>query len=84
MWILPEFRGQRWGRRLVDAALEEARARGIRKVELEVFPDNGSAIALYSSSGFEIEGVRRNHYPRLDGSLRSAVLMAHFPRLAVD
>jgi putative acetyltransferase len=78
MSILKEFRGQGWGRRLVDAALEEARARGVVKVVLEVFPDNGRAIALYASTGFEIEGYKRHHYLRLDGTRRSAVMMARF------
>jgi ribosomal protein S18 acetylase RimI-like enzyme len=78
MSILREFRGQGWGRRLVLAALEEARARGIVKVVLEVFPDNGRAISLYASTGFEIEGYKRDHYPRLDGTRRSAVMMAQF------
>lgn len=80
MWILPIYRGQGWGRRLVEAALEAARAEGVRKVELEVFPDNAAAIALYASMGFEVEGLRRDHYPRLDGSLRSALIMARFLR----
>jgi RimJ/RimL family protein N-acetyltransferase len=78
MWMLRDFRGQGWGRRLVQAALDEAEARGIRKVELEVFPDNGRAIALYAACGFELEGLKRDHYPRLDGTYRSAVLMARF------
>jgi [ribosomal protein S18]-alanine N-acetyltransferase len=78
MSILAEFRGQGWGRRLVEAALDEARVEGIRKVELEVFPDNARAIALYASLGFEVEGLRRDHYQRLDGSVRSALLMARF------
>jgi RimJ/RimL family protein N-acetyltransferase len=43
-----------------------------------VFPDNGRGIALYAGCGFEIEGVKRDHYPRLDGTYRSAVLMARF------
>jgi ribosomal protein S18 acetylase RimI-like enzyme len=62
----------------MTAALEAARSRGVVKVELEVFPDNARAIGLYASSGFEIEGYKRNHYPRLDGTRRSAVLMAKF------
>jgi ribosomal protein S18 acetylase RimI-like enzyme len=78
MSILEEFRGRGWGRQLVLTALEEARGRGIVKVVLEVWPDNGRAIALYASAGFEIEGYKRNHYPRLDGSRRSAVMMARF------
>lgn len=47
----------------------------LHKVELEVWPDNERAIALYASYGFEIEGLRREHYRRKDGSLRSSVLM---------
>jgi ribosomal protein S18 acetylase RimI-like enzyme len=78
MSIIEDFRSQGWGRRLVDAALKEARARGIVKVVLEVFPENGRAIALYASSGFEIEGYKRHHYPRIDGARRSAVMMALF------
>jgi ribosomal protein S18 acetylase RimI-like enzyme len=58
--------------------LDEAQARGIRKVELEVFPDNGRAIALYAACGFEIEGLKRDRYPRLDGTYRSAVPMPCF------
>src|SRR6476646_4812196 len=75
MWILPEWRGRGGGRRLMEAALE-ARPASIHKIELEVFPDNEAAIGLYRSLGFEQEGLRRDHYRRLDGSLRSALVMA--------
>jgi RimJ/RimL family protein N-acetyltransferase len=76
MAVLEEHRGRGGGRALVDAALEYARDAGLRKLELEVFPDNGRAIALYLGAGFEIEGYRRDHYVRRDGSVRSSVLMA--------
>lgn len=49
---------------------------GAHKVELEVWPDNSRAISLYESAGFEVEGPRRDHYLRRDGSLRSFLLMA--------
>ena len=75
MWVLPEWRGRGGGRRLMEAALE-ARPTSIHKIELEVFPDNEAAIGLYRSLGFEEEGLRRDHYRRLDGSLRSALIMA--------
>lgn len=78
MSILQEFRGRGWGRRLMTAALDAGRSRGVVKVELEVFPENARALALYASSGFEIEGCKRHHYPRLDGTRRSAVIMAKF------
>jgi putative acetyltransferase len=75
MWILPPWRGRGGGRLLMEAALA-ARPPGIHKIELEVFPDNEPAIGLYRSFGFEEEGLRRDHHRRLDGSLRSALLMA--------
>jgi RimJ/RimL family protein N-acetyltransferase len=75
MWILPEWRGRGGGRMLIEAALA-AVPPGAHKIELEVFPDNAAAIALYRSFGFEEEGLRRDHYRREDGSLRSSLLMA--------
>lgn len=77
MVIVADARGRGGGRALLAAALEHARASGVHKVELEVWPDNGRAIALYASAGFEVEGFRRDHYRRRDGTLRSALLMAH-------
>ena len=76
MAILPEARGQGGGRALLEAILGHAQACGAHKVELEVWIDNARAIALYASAGFEVEGLRRDHYRRRDGRLRSALLMA--------
>jgi RimJ/RimL family protein N-acetyltransferase len=76
MAILPEARGRGAGRALLEAMIDHARSCGAHKVELEVWPDNARAISLYASAGFEVEGVRRDHYRRRDGSLRSALLMA--------
>jgi RimJ/RimL family protein N-acetyltransferase len=75
MWVLPQWRGRGGGRMLVEAALA-ARPPDVHKIELEVFPENEPAIALYRSFGFEREGLRRDHYRRKDGSLRSALIMA--------
>ena len=76
MMILPEFRGRGGGRALVRAALDHAAGSEAHKVELEVWPDNARAIALYTSVGFVVEGVRRDHYVRRDGTRRSSLLMA--------
>ncbi len=76
MAILPEGRGRRGGRMLLDRIVEHARSLGAHKLELEVWPDNGRAIALYARAGFEVEGLRRRHYRRRDGSLRSSLIMA--------
>jgi [ribosomal protein S18]-alanine N-acetyltransferase len=76
MALLPEARGRGGGRALLEAMIEHAQASGSHKLELEVWPENVPAIALYESAGFEVEGMRRDHYRRRDGSLRSALLMA--------
>jgi RimJ/RimL family protein N-acetyltransferase len=76
MAILPEARGRGGGRALLEAILEHARSSGAHKVELEAWVDNARAIALYASAGFEVEGLRRDHYRRRDGRLRSALVMA--------
>jgi RimJ/RimL family protein N-acetyltransferase len=78
MWVLPSHRGRGGGRMLLKAALA-ARSADVHKIELEVFQDNEAAIALYRELGFEEEGLRRDHYRRRDGSLRSALILArHF------
>ncbi len=76
MAILSEARGRGGGRVLMQAILEYARSVGAHKVDLEVWTDNARAIALYTAAGFEVEGVRREHYRRADGSLRSTLIMA--------
>jgi putative acetyltransferase len=76
MAILPGARGRGGGRALLDAVIEHARASGAHKVDLEVWTDNARAIAVYAAAGFEVEGVRREHYRRRDGSLRSTLIMA--------
>jgi RimJ/RimL family protein N-acetyltransferase len=74
--VTKEARGHGSGRKLLERLIDQARDSGAHKLELEVWPDNARAIALYASMGFEFEGVKRNHYRRNDGSLRSSVLMA--------
>jgi RimJ/RimL family protein N-acetyltransferase len=75
MWVVPSHRRRGGGRMLLEAALA-ARPEEVHKIELEVFPENDAAISLYRKLGFEEEGLRRDHYRRLDGSLRSALIMA--------
>jgi RimJ/RimL family protein N-acetyltransferase len=64
------------GRLLLTEAVLWARANGIRKLELHVFPWNEPALRLYESFGFEREGYRKRHYER-DGEYVDAILMAY-------
>lgn len=58
----PAVRGAGHGRRLMNALLDEAAARGVREVFLEVRADNPVARALYGSLGFEEIAVRPRYY----------------------
>jgi ribosomal protein S18 acetylase RimI-like enzyme len=51
--VTPAHRGTGVGRALMEAAVEEARARGVRDLWLEVLVQNEPAIRLYERLGFE-------------------------------
>jgi ribosomal protein S18 acetylase RimI-like enzyme len=75
----PARQGRGIGRRLVQAAQEEAQRRGARKVSLRVLSPNLSARRLYESLGFVVEGVLVGEF-RLEGRYVDDVLMAwHLP-----
>jgi len=61
---------------LLEAAVGWARASGVSKLELHVFPWNEPAIKLYEKFGFEREGYRKGHYLRA-GEMVDAILMAY-------
>lgn len=52
LYIQPRYRNQGWGRRLVCALLDEARAIGYRELRLDTFDWMTGARALYSDLGF--------------------------------
>jgi putative acetyltransferase len=55
-----EYVGRGIGRALMEALLDLAdNFLGLRRVELDVYTDNASAIHLYESLGFQREGVKR-------------------------
>jgi RimJ/RimL family protein N-acetyltransferase len=75
MGLLPPFRHQGIGKRLMLQALDAARAFGLQRVELTVRENNKNAIALYKNVGFEIEGVQRKAI-FVDGTYENLILMA--------
>jgi putative acetyltransferase len=52
MYLLKEARGQGWGKRLLEDALDFARSRGFRCLELETASCLIEAVALYRRYGF--------------------------------
>jgi RimJ/RimL family protein N-acetyltransferase len=75
LMVAADHRRQGIGRALLERAVKWARANGVAKLELHVFPHNRPAIALYERFGFVREGYRRRHYRRA-GQYVDAILMA--------
>jgi ribosomal protein S18 acetylase RimI-like enzyme len=77
MGVHPEHRGRGLGRALLDRTVNAAKAARLKRVELEVYASNVSAIALYLRSGFVVEGCKRKaRY--LDGQFDDVILMARW------
>jgi ribosomal-protein-alanine N-acetyltransferase len=60
--IMPEYRGQGRGRRLMRAMMRHAIKRGAEKMTLEVRESNEIAQRLYASLDFEQNGFRPRYY----------------------
>jgi ribosomal protein S18 acetylase RimI-like enzyme len=73
--VEPAYRRRGIARALLDAAIDEARSRGARRLTLRVFAPNTAARALYDAAGLEVEGVLRGEF-LLDGAYVDDVLMA--------
>jgi ribosomal-protein-alanine N-acetyltransferase len=58
----PSYRRLHIGKRLMEAAIDEGRLRGVRHVLLEVRASNEVAQLLYRRLGFKYVGRRRDYY----------------------
>lgn len=63
------------GRRLLEAFVARASARGADRLHLEVREGN-HAVKLYSRAGFTQVGRRRNYYSGRDGQIYDALTLA--------
>lgn len=73
----PAHQGAGVGRRLVEAAVQECRRRGARKVTLRVLGPNAAARAVYESCGFQVEGVLREEFLLQDRYVDDVLMARH-------
>lgn len=73
MGLLPQYRRQGWGTKLVSEALQIASKTELERIELEVFASNAGAIKLYQNFGFCEEGCKRNAR-KLDGQYDDIII----------
>ena len=66
IYLLHRFQGQRVGQRLMQAALDQARAAGAGRVLLGVYAENHDALAFYARCGFAQLGRRTFRVGRTD------------------
>ncbi len=62
--IKKEFRNRGYGRKLLEAVIEEGMRLGGKQFTLEVRKSNEAAIKLYEGAGFKAEGVRKGFYEK--------------------
>lgn len=75
MGLLPAYRGQGIGRRILSQTLEAAWVQAFARVELTVYTTNVSAFRLYLSAGFVKEGCLRRR-ALIDGDYIDSWMMA--------
>lgn len=74
MGLLPAWRGQRLGERLLQACIGKAWAQGLTRIELAARADNTRAIRLYERLGFRHEG-RKVRAMRFGAEYHDTVMM---------
>jgi ribosomal protein S18 acetylase RimI-like enzyme len=75
--VAPAARGTGLGRDLARHALVQAVGAGLTKLVVEVVPDQGPALALFTALGFTGEALLRDHIRDRDGQLRDLMVLAH-------
>ena len=74
MAIHPEFQWQGLGYQLLEKSIELLKNHPVQ-IFLEVRESNLGAIKLYEKSGFHQTDLRRNYYPKPDGTREHAIIM---------
>ncbi|WP_091836166.1 GNAT family N-acetyltransferase [Marininema halotolerans] len=76
--VLKDCWGYGIGKNLLNESVSWADANDIKKISLNVLETNETAIQLYKTFGFEIEGLLKNDRILSDGKYYSTLIMGRF------
>lgn len=79
--VVPSQQNRGYGGQLLDHLLNEAKKVGMIELFLEVSTENGKAVGLYTSRGFEKVGRRKDYYRASKTSFCDAYIMRKKLRL---
>ena len=77
MGVHQNYRRLGIGQQLVIQTIQKAKAKGLERIELEVFASNAPAIRLYEKLDFVIEGIKKKAR-KLEGAYDDIIEMALF------
>jgi ribosomal protein S18 acetylase RimI-like enzyme len=75
VYILPEFKGKRIGKKLLDKAFETAQRHNKEIFWLSVIDTNNEAISFYTKIGFQYHSSTRLDYPKFKEELKGMLRM---------
>lgn len=71
----PPWQGQGWGKKLLDAVIDQAKTQGAQSLLLEVRASNEAAKGLYQQAHFDVIGIRRGYYVSAQQTREDALVM---------
>ena len=83
VWVDPRARGRGAGRRLVEAVVDAARARRLRRLELGVTDRAAAAEALYVQLGFRRTGAEEP-FAKRPGTVEARMALAILPPMPIE
>lgn len=72
--VAQDYQGLGIAKHLMEAMLDWAQKKGLKRVELDVLEENIAAVGLYKKFGFEIEGKKIGDY-YVDGRYLNTLIM---------
>ena len=75
--IAREYQRRGFGKQFIEFLIQQAQAKQVQTMLLEVRPSNTAAINCYNSAGFNEIGLRKDYYPAPEGREDALLFARH-------